>query len=114
MVGSWSGWALVGWGPRACESEVPGATSQRSPHPEAPALTLWGLPHAGIFIPSCDEDGYYRKMQCDQSSGDCWCVDQLGLELTGTRTHGSPDCGKPGAGSRGPRLLGWASLPAGS
>ncbi|PNJ40664.1 testican-2 isoform X3 [Pongo abelii] len=46
----------------------------------------------GIFIPSCDEDGYYRKMQCDQSSGDCWCVDQLGLELTGTRTHGSPDC----------------------
>uniref|UniRef100_A0A5F4WJS5 Testican-2 n=1 Tax=Callithrix jacchus TaxID=9483 RepID=A0A5F4WJS5_CALJA len=47
----------------------------------------------GVFIPSCDEDGYYRKMQCDQSSGDCWCVDQLGLELTGTRTHGSPDCG---------------------
>lgn len=47
---------------------------------------------SGVFIPSCDEDGYYRKMQCDQSSGDCWCVDQLGLELTGTRTHGSPDC----------------------
>ncbi|NIG60349.1 testican [Pontoporia blainvillei] len=46
----------------------------------------------GVFIPSCDEDGYYRKMQCDQSSSDCWCVDQLGLELTGTRTHGSPDC----------------------
>ena len=51
---------------------------------------------SGIFIPSCDEDGYYRKLQCDQSSGDCWCVDQLGLELTGTRTHGSPDCGKGG------------------
>lgn len=33
-------------------------------------------------------------MQCDQSSGDCWCVDQLGLELTGTRMHGNPDCGK--------------------
>nr|KAF6425798.1 SPARC (osteonectin), cwcv and kazal like domains proteoglycan 2 [Molossus molossus] len=46
----------------------------------------------GAFIPSCDEDGYYRKTQCDQSSGDCWCVDQLGLELTGTRTNGSPDC----------------------
>lgn len=46
----------------------------------------------GVFIPSCDEDGYYRKMQCDQGSGDCWCVDQLGLELTGTRMHGSPDC----------------------
>ena len=31
-------------------------------------------------------------MQCDQSRGDCWCVDQLGLELTGTRMHGTPDC----------------------
>ncbi|XP_055969408.1 testican-2 [Sorex fumeus] len=46
----------------------------------------------GVFIPSCDEDGYYRKMQCDQSSGDCWCVDQQGLELSGSRMHGSPDC----------------------
>lgn len=46
----------------------------------------------GLFIPSCDEDGYYRKTQCDQSSGDCWCVDQLGLELSGSRMHGSPDC----------------------
>lgn len=46
----------------------------------------------GVFIPSCDEDGYYRKMQCDQSSGECWCVDQLGVELTGTRLHGNPDC----------------------
>ncbi|XP_006027958.1 testican-2 [Alligator sinensis] len=46
----------------------------------------------GVFIPSCDEDGYYRKMQCDQSSGECWCVDQLGMELTGTRIHGNPDC----------------------
>ncbi|EPQ06798.1 Testican-2, partial [Myotis brandtii] len=26
----------------------------------------------GVFIPSCDEDGYYRKMQCDRSGGDCW------------------------------------------
>ncbi|KAG9485130.1 hypothetical protein GDO78_008303 [Eleutherodactylus coqui] len=46
----------------------------------------------GVFIPSCDEDGYYRKMQCDQASGECWCVDQHGSELTGTRIHGSPDC----------------------
>lgn len=38
-------------------------------------------------------------MQCDQSSGDCWCVDQLGLELTGTRMHGNPDCGKEHAAS---------------
>lgn len=46
----------------------------------------------GIFILSCDEDGYYWKMQCDQSSGDCWCVDQLGLELIGICMYGSFDC----------------------
>ncbi|XP_066535961.1 testican-2 [Hoplias malabaricus] len=46
----------------------------------------------GMFIPSCDEDGYYRKLQCDQSRGECWCVDQHGGELMGSRIHGNPDC----------------------
>uniref|UniRef100_A0AAR2KEW7 Testican-2 n=1 Tax=Pygocentrus nattereri TaxID=42514 RepID=A0AAR2KEW7_PYGNA len=46
------------------------------------------------YIPSCDEDGYYRKLQCDQSRGECWCVDQHGGELMGSRIHGNPDCGK--------------------
>ncbi|KAI4874195.1 hypothetical protein NFI96_008670 [Prochilodus magdalenae] len=46
----------------------------------------------GTFIPSCDEDGYYRKLQCDQSRGECWCVDQHGGELMGSRIHGNPDC----------------------
>lgn len=54
----------------------------------------------GAFIPSCDEDGYYRKMQCDPGSGECWCVDHLGMELTGTRIHGTPDCGKENAERR--------------
>ncbi|XP_026871580.2 testican-2 isoform X1 [Electrophorus electricus] len=47
---------------------------------------------AGTYIPSCDEDGYYRKLQCDQSSEECWCVDQHGGELMGSRIHGNPDC----------------------
>ncbi|NXW53714.1 TICN2 protein, partial [Eurystomus gularis] len=46
----------------------------------------------GTFIPSCDEDGYYRRAQCEPGGGECWCVDQHGVELTGTRGHGSPDC----------------------
>lgn len=46
-----------------------------------------------MYIPSCDEDGYYRKVQCDQSRGECWCVDQHGGELMGSRIHGNPDCG---------------------
>lgn len=48
---------------------------------------------AGMYIPNCDEDGYYRKVQCDQSRGECWCVDQHGGELMGSRIHGNPDCG---------------------
>lgn len=75
----------------------PGLRSELQGHPlGSPPRPCSDLPPGppGVFIPSCDEDGYYRKMQCDRSGGDCWCVDQLGLELTGTRTHGSPDCGK--------------------
>ncbi len=47
-----------------------------------------------MYIPSCDEDGYYRKVQCDQSRGECWCADQHGGEMMGTRIHGNPDCGE--------------------
>ncbi|KAI1231600.1 hypothetical protein IHE44_0007674 [Lamprotornis superbus] len=63
---------------------------------------------AGTFIPSCDEDGYYRRAQCEPGGGECWCVDQHGAELTGTRGHGSPDCGEscgerpPGDGAAAP------------
>ncbi|XP_038128647.1 testican-2-like isoform X1 [Cyprinodon tularosa] len=45
----------------------------------------------GTYIPSCDEDGYYRKVQCDQSRGECWCVDLHG-EMFGSRIQGNPDC----------------------
>ncbi|XP_041124851.1 testican-2-like isoform X2 [Polyodon spathula] len=46
----------------------------------------------GMYIPNCDEDGYYRKLQCDQRKEECWCVDQHGGELAGSRIHGNPDC----------------------
>ncbi|XP_065152663.1 testican-2 [Paramisgurnus dabryanus] len=44
------------------------------------------------YIPSCDEDGFYRRLQCDKSRRECWCVDQHGGELMGSRIHGNPDC----------------------
>ncbi|XP_037128414.1 testican-2 [Syngnathus acus] len=44
----------------------------------------------GRFIPNCDEDGFYRKLQCDR--GECWCVDQYGGEVAGSRIRGKPDC----------------------
>ncbi|XP_051935983.1 testican-2 isoform X3 [Hippocampus zosterae] len=49
----------------------------------------------GRFIPNCDEDGFYRKLQCD--SGECWCVDQYGGEVAGSRIHGKPDCDEEAA-----------------
>ncbi|CAM9159486.1 unnamed protein product, partial [Lampetra planeri] len=47
----------------------------------------------GQYLPSCDEDGYYRSHQCHTSSGQCWCVDRYGNEVSGSRTHGPADCG---------------------
>ncbi|MGH0161447.1 UNVERIFIED_CONTAM: hypothetical protein FKN15_005668 [Acipenser sinensis] len=47
----------------------------------------------GLYIPSCDEDGYYKPNQCHGSVGQCWCVDRYGNEVTGSKTHGDADCG---------------------
>ncbi|XP_059409894.1 testican-3-like isoform X1 [Carassius carassius] len=46
----------------------------------------------GPYIPSCDEDGFYRPHQCHGSSGQCWCVDRYGNEMAGSHTHGPADC----------------------
>ena len=29
----------------------------------------------GVFYPQCNPDGTYQAMQCNQSTGWCWCVD---------------------------------------
>ncbi|XP_004390127.1 testican-3 isoform X1 [Trichechus manatus latirostris] len=46
----------------------------------------------GLYIPLCDEDGYYKPTQCHGSVGQCWCVDRYGNEVTGSRTNGVADC----------------------
>ncbi|KAL0964572.1 hypothetical protein UPYG_G00325810 [Umbra pygmaea] len=51
-----------------------------------------GKKKLGLFIPSCDEDGYFRRLQCDPSRGGCWCVDQHKGEITSSRIHGNLDC----------------------
>ena len=45
-----------------------------------------------VFMPGCRPDGSYVPEQCDASIGQCWCVDQNGNELAGTRVNGSPLC----------------------
>ncbi|XP_052559967.1 thyroglobulin isoform X1 [Tympanuchus pallidicinctus] len=46
------------------------------------------------YIPSCDSDGGYTAMQCQQG-GQCWCVDTKGQEVQGTKRRGQPPaCGE--------------------
>ena len=45
----------------------------------------------GQYIPSCTEEGEYEKEQCHGSTGHCWCVDETGKEIEGTRTTPTQD-----------------------
>nr|CAD7443048.1 unnamed protein product [Timema bartmani] len=46
----------------------------------------------GVYIPDCDDEGYYRSTQCHTSVGICWCVDKHGVEVANSRTRGKPSC----------------------
>jgi len=45
---------------------------------------------AGAYVPQCDDDGFFRPLQCSSSTGQCWCVDRSGRKLTSAA--GSRDC----------------------
>uniref|UniRef100_A0A8C2FL06 Thyroglobulin n=1 Tax=Cyprinus carpio TaxID=7962 RepID=A0A8C2FL06_CYPCA len=40
------------------------------------------------LVPSCLDSGEFEPVQCDASRGQCWCVDQEGMEIYGTRQNG--------------------------
>lgn len=40
----------------------------------------------------CKVNGDYEEIQCDDKSKECWCADQNGYEITGTRTTGPIKC----------------------
>lgn len=49
-------------------------------------------PKDGVFVPECNSDGSYRPFQCSKSGGPCWCVDDSGREILGTRVQsGKPE-----------------------
>ncbi|XP_040283641.1 uncharacterized protein LOC120997603 isoform X5 [Bufo bufo] len=55
-----------------------------------------GQPLPGAFIPDCDEEGNYNPKQCHGSTGYCWCVDENGAEISGSRMptgQSDPTCG---------------------
>ncbi|RXM95852.1 Nidogen-1 [Acipenser ruthenus] len=53
-----------------------------------------GRPAPHHFIPQCDDLGLFNPLQCYGDNSYCWCVDQDGRELEGTRSqHGvTPAC----------------------
>ncbi|XP_034466617.1 thyroglobulin isoform X2 [Hippoglossus hippoglossus] len=53
----------------------------------------------------CSPSGLFESVQCDSSRGQCWCVDQDGMELYGTRQNGTPDRCPGSCEVRGRRLL---------
>ena len=44
------------------------------------------------FVPHCKLDGNYEELQCQNSSGLCWCVDRGGKELSATATNQTVKC----------------------
>jgi len=51
-------------------------------------------PLARIYIPECETNGMYRRAQCHNATGYCFCVDDsTGVPIPGTSTHNAtPDC----------------------
>ncbi|XP_026534330.1 thyroglobulin, partial [Notechis scutatus] len=41
------------------------------------------------YIPQCSEDGQFRNIQCNKNGVSCWCVDEKGIEVPGTKQSGS-------------------------
>ncbi|XP_078584663.1 uncharacterized protein LOC144866844 [Branchiostoma floridae x Branchiostoma japonicum] len=49
----------------------------------------------GGHVPTCSDTGAYMPVQCHGSTGECWCVDGQGQEVSGTRVgagYALPDC----------------------
>jgi len=61
----------------------------RGPHGGPGSQPLLGGHHL-----ACTQDGQFQPTQCYHVTGDCWCVDDMGKELEGTRKNvrrkGSP------------------------
>ncbi|POI21599.1 hypothetical protein CIB84_014654, partial [Bambusicola thoracicus] len=50
-----------------------------------------GSPRGDQYVPQCDAQGHFTPLQCHGDSGYCWCVDESGREIQGTRSEpGSP------------------------
>ncbi|XP_070786559.1 nidogen-2 [Enoplosus armatus] len=75
-----------------CDRPVPVVPTQ---HPES-VCERWrasliehygGKPEPQQYVPQCEPDGQFSPVQCYGETTYCWCVDQDGREVSGTRSH---------------------------
>ncbi|XP_029371683.1 nidogen-2 isoform X3 [Echeneis naucrates] len=75
-----------------CDNPVPVTPTQR---PES-VCERWrasliqhygGKPEPQQYMPQCGPDGQFSPVQCYGETTYCWCVDQDGREVPGTRSH---------------------------
>ncbi|XP_047189059.1 nidogen-2 isoform X6 [Scophthalmus maximus] len=78
--------------PTDCDKPVPVTPTQR---PES-VCERWrasliehygGKPEPQQYVPQCEPDGQFSPVQCYGETTYCWCVDQDGREVPGTRSH---------------------------
>ncbi|XP_062311034.1 thyroglobulin-like isoform X5 [Osmerus eperlanus] len=95
-------WESTGqcWCVNAAGEMVPGTmTSQGQPRPNCAdrpqtRCELWraSVSHLpGAYVPQCDSQGQFLPTQCQESTGQCWCVTPAGEVVSGTLTpQGQP------------------------
>ncbi|KAJ4448194.1 hypothetical protein ANN_10207 [Periplaneta americana] len=56
-----------------------------------------GTEGSKVRIPTCNNQGDFDPVQCDVASSNCWCVDEAGFEVPGTRAsaRGLVNCTNP-------------------
>ncbi|XP_033628590.1 papilin-like [Asterias rubens] len=58
------------------------------------------------YVPECTESGDYNQIQCYGDTGHCWCVNEVGEEIDGTRKQpgqGLPECTATAKGCKATR-----------
>uniref|UniRef100_A0A8D0AXU5 Nidogen 2 n=1 Tax=Sander lucioperca TaxID=283035 RepID=A0A8D0AXU5_SANLU len=94
-------WCVDGRGQERAGTRTPPGTPSVDFEPERPktycdVCERWrtsliehygGKPDAQQYVPQCEPDGQFSPVQCYGETTYCWCVDQDGREVPGTRSH---------------------------
>jgi len=70
----------------ACHSEADGSRCLEEKRSALKTGDESGIP---IFVPTCNEDGSYKQVQCHKGTGYCWCVTETGKPVPGSSVRNS-------------------------